>query len=267
MHAWKVAVRIGKPLVVPAVLLALWWAVTHFGFVRPLILPSPWQVLHDAIQLRGTLLHAVGVSLKMIALGLVIGCSFGLFVGLLFGYSRSARDFFEFTLDRLRPVPLFAVIPLFVLWFGIGQTPQIAIVALGVFLIITLQTIEAIRNVPHIYVRAALVCGASRLQIYRTVVLPAIVPHLVAGFRFAAFAAWGLDVAAEYAGSQEGLGYLIIVRTQYLDTAGVFVVIATFGVLAIALDMVVRRIANHFSRWSPRAARGGVVSEMLGHSG
>ena len=144
------------------------------------------------------------------------------------------------------------------------MAPQVALISFGVFLILTIQTTEAVRNVPHIYVKAALTSGASRRHIYRTIVIPAILPHIMAGLRMGVIAAWGLDVAAEFMGTQKGLGYLMIVRNKYLDTAGVLVIVFMFAAFAIISDFILRAVAKRFTRWSPRGSDLGLVGEMLG---
>lgn len=251
-----------RPALIPLFLLACWYVVTHTGLVAPLFLPKPEEVAKSAWQDREALLKGLGVSMRMITIGFVLGSALGLFVGLLFAFSRMASQLFEFTVDALRPVPLFALIPLFILWFGIGMTPQIAIVGLGAFLIISLTTVEAVRNVPSIYLRAAAVSGASRVQVYRTIVLPAILPHMMGGIRLAIAAAWGLDVAAEYTGSQDGLGYLMVVREQYLDTAGIIAIVFIFAILAIVADRLVQRIARRLTRWTDRTAKADPLSSI-----
>lgn len=256
--------RAGKSLIVPAVLFALWFAIAEAEIVGSIFLPSPERVLSTAVDLRDSLLKGLMVSLQMVLSGFAIGAAAGIATGLILGYSRLARELFELTVDLVRPVPLFALIPLFILWFGIGMLPQIALVALGVFLVLSLTTIEAIRTIPQIYVRAALTSGANRLQVYRTVVIPAIVPHMLGGLRFAVAAAWGLDVAAEFTGSQEGLGYIMIVRGQVLDTAGILVVVFIFCLLAIVFDRAIRAGTDHLTRWRERSAGMGVIGDMLG---
>jgi ABC-type nitrate/sulfonate/bicarbonate transport system permease component len=263
----KRASAVGRALVVPAALIALWVGLTQGHVVDPIFLPPPETVAQRAEALGPTLLSALRISLQMVFAGLVIGVISGIGAGLLFGYSKTARDLFELTLDTIRPVPLFALIPLFILWFGIGARPQIALVALGVFLILSFTTIEAVRNVPRIYVRAALTCGANRFQIYRTVVFPAILPELIIGVRYGAIAAWGLDVAAEFSGSQEGLGYIMIVRGEYLDTAGITLIVLIFCFLAIVLDRLLRFLGRFFMKWNPRVSEKGFIAEMLGGSG
>ena len=254
-------------LAVPLTLVGVWIALSAANVVGEIFLPRPWTLWDRVSVLHAQLLDALGVSLQMIFLGLLIGTTAGILAGLLLGFSRLVRDLFEFVLDGIRPIPLFALIPLFILWFGIGRAPQVALVALGVFLILSFTTIEAVRNVPRIYVRVALSCGASRLDVYRTVVLPSIVPQLVTGIRYGAIAAWGLDVAAEFSGSQEGLGYFMIVRGQYLDTAGITLAVLIYCTLAIVVDRMLRQLGRRLQRWNPRVAERDFIGEMLGGTG
>ena len=265
-----------RALAVPLGVLIGWFAVTNAGLIENnVVLPPPQRLIevftsgyHNLAATRvpfaDALPGAAWISIRMVLLGLLIGTAAGLVVGLAFGYSRWARDLLEFSLDAIRPIPLFATIPLFLVWFGSGMAPQVALIAFGVFLILTIQTTEAVRNVSHIYVRAALTSGASRFHIYRTVVIPAILPHLIAGLRLAVVAGWGLDVAAEFMGTQQGLGYLMIVRNKYLDTAGVLVIVFLFAGMAILSDFLLRAFAKRYTRWSPRGVSLGLVGEMLG---
>lgn len=256
--------RLAEAAVVPLISLVAWYALTR-SIIDPAKLPGPDRVLESLVEIIDLIPHATWISLQMVLLGLVLGSLTGLATGIIFGYSPFIRRFFEATLDNLvRPVPLFALIPLFILWFGIGFLPQVGLVALGMFLMFTLVTLEAIRNVPHIYVQAALTTGASRFHIYRTVVIPAIIPHLVGFLRLAVASAWGLDVAAEFLGSREGLGYILLVRNQYLDPAGMLMIIALFCTMAIIFDQTVRLISARIIRWSPRSDRG-LVGSMLGN--
>ena len=267
--------KVAMALAVPFAILVIWFAVTNAGLVNSVILPKPqrlFEVLSEGyhnlsatrVPFAEALPGAFLITVRMVAIGLLIGGVLGIVIGLLFGYSRWARDLLEFSLDAIRPMPIFATIPLFLVWFGSGIRPQVALIAFGVFLIITIQTTEAVRNVPHIYVRAALTAGASRLHIYRTVVIPSILPHVIAGLRLGVVAAWGLDVAAEFMGTQQGLGYLMIVRNRYLDTAGVLVIVFLFAGFAVLSDFILRATTKRFTRWSPRGASLGLVGDMLG---
>ena len=257
--------RLAEASVVPLISLAVWYALTR-SILDPAILPGPDRVLGSLLEIIDLIPAATWVSLRMVLLGMAVGSVTGLATGIVFGYSSFIRRFFEATLDNLvRPVPLFALIPFFILWFGVGYAPQVSLVALAMFLLWTLVTLEAIRNVPHIYIQAALTTGASRFHIYRTVVVPAITPHLVGSLRLAAASAWGLDAAVELiGGSRTGLGFILLVRNQYLDPAGMMMIVFIFCMMAIIFDQTVRFIAAKVTRWSPRTDRG-LVGSMLGN--
>ena len=257
--------RLAEASVVPLVSLVVWYALTR-SIIDPAKLPGPDRVLESLVEIIDLIPSATWVSLRMVLLGLAVGSAAGLATGIIFGYSSFIRRFFEATLDNMvRPVPLFALIPFSILWFGVGYGPQVTLVALAMFLLWTLVTLEAIRNVHHIYIHAALTSGASRFHIYRTVVVPAIIPHLVGYLRLAAASAWGLDAAVELiGGSRTGLGFILLVRNQYLDPAGMLMIIFVFCTLAIIFDQTVRFIAAKVTRWSPRTERG-LVGSMLGN--
>ena len=265
-----------RAVLVPLGVLAIWYVVTNAGWIGSAYLPTPQRL----VEVFGTGFHylagkrvpfadgvyeATWVSTRMVLLGLAIGAPPGLVIGLAFGYSRLVRDLLEFSLDAIRPTPLLALLPLFLLWFGSDPSTGVLLIAFGVFLILTIQVTEAVRNVPHIYVRASLTAGASRFHVYRTVVVPAILPHMMAGFRLAVVVSWGLVVAAEFMGAGVGLGWLMIGRSRYLDNAGVLVIVFIFAALAILSDFLLRALANRFTRWSPRAGTSvSMVGEMLG---
>ena len=255
-----------RKAIVPALLLAAWLVLSLNHSVDPLYLPSPGD-LWDALKAVWPRLPSAFVSSVFVTLaGLVAGSSIGILIGLAMASSKTVRDLFGGLQEAIRPVPTFALIPLFVLWFGLGKAPQIVLVGFGSAILLSLATIEAVRNVPPIYVRASLLFGADRLTVYRTVILPAIVPHIFGALRAAAVAAWGRDVAAEYVGAQDGLGYLMIVQSQYFDTAGMWVIIFIYSLLAFALDAILRAAQRPLTRWTDRNVDSGVVASVLGQT-
>ena len=258
--------RLALRAVVPLGLIALWCALSYGDVVEPLYLPSPTEMWEAFTQLRPDLPSAIATTVGMTLTGFLLGTILGVGLGLLMAYSATARVLLSDALDATRPVPVFALIPLFLLWFGIGRGPQIALIALGTSVILGVTTLEAIRNVNPIPVRAALTLGATRGTIYRRVVLPSIFPHLLGAIRVAAAASWGLDVAAELIGSQNGLGYLMIVRQQYLDTAGILVVVVVYAVLALVLDRAIVWLERPLTRWTHRDQRAGVAASILGRA-
>lgn len=255
-----------QKLLIPALIIGAWVGVTEAHLVGSIFLPPLGQVWDAFTGMRSNLPSALAQSITMTLAGFAIGTSFGIAIGLCMAYSRSVRELFGGVLDFIRPVPVFALIPLFVLWFGVGKMPQIALIALGTSVILGVTTIEAVRNIPPVYVRAALTLGASRQRVYRTVIVPYIIPHLMGAIRVAAAASWGLDVAAEFIGAQNGLGYLMIVRETYLDTAGIIVIVLIYSLLALGLDILIRSAEKPITRWTERGVRTGVVAAIVGRA-
>ena len=253
-----------RKLIVPVIILSVWHAVTSGGYVRPIILPGFVDIWESAIDLAPLLPKSLVTTISMTLSGFVMGISIGTAAGLLMVASDVIRDMLGDLFDFLRPVPVFALIPLFILWFGLGRAPQIALITLGTSVIVGVSTVEAIRNVPSIYVRAALTLGADRSTIYRTVVVPYIMPHLIGAIRVAAAASWGLDVAAEFMGSQSGLGYLIIMQGVYLMTSGIVFLVLCYSTLAILFDKLLGVIETRITGWTERTVATGAAGAIVG---
>lgn len=251
-------------VIVPVLLVVLWLIITQLKLIRPIFMPGPKELWHSFLGMYKLLPMAILTTVRMTLTGFAIGVAFGTISGLAMAYSRVIRDLLGTVFDFLRPVPVFALIPLFILWFGIGRAPQIALIAMGTSVVLGVTTLEAIRNVPTIYIRAALTLGANRQRIYSTVIVPYIIPHLIGAIRVAAAASWGLDVAAEFMGSQQGLGYLIILQQTYLRTAGIVLLVIIYSTLAVIMDTLIAAAEKRITRWTERRATIGVVASIVG---
>jgi ABC-type nitrate/sulfonate/bicarbonate transport system permease component len=251
-------------LVVPVVILIIWLTVTQFKLVRPIFVPGPQDLWKSLLGMYKILPGAILTTVIMTLSGFAVGVVFGTISGLVMAYSKWVRDLLGTIFDFMRPVPVFALIPLFILWFGIGRAPQITLIALGTSVVLGVTTLEAIRNVPTIYIRAALTLGSNRQRIYSTIIVPYIIPHLIGAIRVAAAASWGLDVAAEFMGSQQGLGYLIILQQTYLRTAGIILLVIVYSTLAVIMDTLIARIERRITLWTERRTSIGVVASIVG---
>ena len=234
------------------VLLLAWVILTEIVGIDPLFVPGPDDLVNRLVQMASQLPSALGYSLVIILGGFLIGCAAGVLVALIMAYSAVVRESIEPIVNALRPMPIFALIPLFLLWFGIGYGSQIGLVSFGCFVILVVSTSEAIKNVPSIYVNAGRTLGASRGRLFATVVVPAIVPNLVGALRVAAAASFGLDVAAEVIGAQDGLGYLVINSSAYLYTDGIILIIIIYTILAFLLDRLVLVSTRGLTGWAGR---------------
>ncbi len=253
-----------RKIIVPLILIVLWIVVSRLKLIRPIFVPPPEAIWNAFLGMYKLLPKAILTTVSMTLTGFGIGVVFGTVSGLAMAYNKIVRDLLGTIFDLTRPVPVFALIPLFILWFGIGRSPQIALIALGTSVVLGVTTLEAIRNVPNIYVRAALTLGADRQKIYTSVIVPYIIPHLIGAIRVAAAASWGLGVAAEFMGSQAGLGYLIILQQTYLRTAGIILLVMIYSLLAVIMDLVIANIEKRITRWTERRSSIGVVASIVG---
>ena len=221
--------------------------------ISPIFVPSPIDILEAFAGMKNFVIQAIFFSLGLTLTGFVIGMIAGMLLGLGIAYSKNFMETVGPILEFTRPVPVFALIPLLLLWFGVGIMPQILLIVLGVSMVLGVSTYEAVRNMPVVYIRAAQNLGASKLQIFRTVVLPYIVPHLIGAIRVGAATSWGLNVAAEFMGAQIGLGYHMIIQQIYLNTAGIIAIVIIYSVLAIGLDRIIQRIELKLTHWTERS--------------
>jgi len=191
--------------------------------------------------------------------GLLFGSIVGTLLGLAVSWSRWSRRAVALQLQFVRSLPLLAMVPLFQLWFGTYFVGKVAFVAYGVGVIFFAGVVNAVKNVPQIYIDNARTLGASRLQLYRTVILPSILPELRATILLSLGTAWGAVLGAEYLGAQSGLGYMIVYSEQFAYLDRMFVVALLFVIYASISYAIFNRVCMRLLEWTPRAGRGIVV--------
>jgi sulfonate transport system permease protein len=185
--------------------------------------------------------------------GLLLGGIVGSLLGLAVSWSRWSRRAIALPLQFVRSLPLLAMVPLFQLWFGTYFIGKVAFVAYGVGVIFFAGVVNAVKNVPQIYIDNARTLGASRLQLYRTVILPSILPELRATILLSLGTAWGAVLGAEYLGAQSGLGYMIVYSEQFAYLDRMFVVALLFVIYASISYAIFNRICMSLLDWTPRA--------------
>lgn len=196
-----------------------------------------WSML-----LSGELLLHVGVSLKRVLIGYVIGCAMGIVIGALIGCIRAVQEFTDPVLELIRPISPVAIVPLAMLWFGIGEMSKYFIIIYATVIIVLLNTAAGVSRTPVARIRAARCLGATHYQLFRKIILPSAVPYILTGMRVAlGFSFMGI-VAAELIGAREGLGFLIMNSQLLLQTDQLFVGLLTLGVVGLVVDRVFRAI-------------------------
>ena len=230
-----------------------WYVLTDVSHaIDPLFFPSVHDTWNSVSQLQGTLAQDAGATAWRVFLSWTMGCSLGIAVGLIMVRSRMFSAISNPLIEGLRPIPPIALIPFVILWFGLGDRGRVFLGALSCFMILVITTYVAARNVNPIFVRAAKSLGASNNRVYYSVILPAIVPQLVAGVRVAAALSWAVIVAAEYLGAQDGVGYLILQASHTLDTSTVLVGTITIGIEAFIFERIIQVISERLTRWVER---------------
>ena len=190
-------------------------------------------------------------TLARLASGLVLGGVFGLALGLAVSWSPWSRRLVQLPTQFLRALPLLAMVPLFQLWFGTYFYGQVLFVSYGVGMIVFAGVVNAVRNVPQIYIDNARVLGASRAHLYRTVILPAILPSMRSVVLLSLGAGWGAVLAAEYLGAQSGLGYIIVYAQQFGLLDRMFLIALLFILYTSASYWVIERLFTRLLAWSP----------------
>jgi len=195
-------------------------------------------------------LHSA-ISSARLLVGVLLGILVGIGIGLIMGWSRRLRSIFYPAIEVIRISPLLAFMPLFILWFGGSETSRIFYILFGAAIVMIAYTNNAIENVHPMYVQFARTLGASRTRVYQTVVLPAIVPELVAGIRVAIGLGWALTLGAEFMTAQAGLGRLMLLAEIWGLTDRIIVIAFLFMAYAFVLDQLFVGLSRRVTRWKP----------------
>ena len=236
--SWTTWLRWSSPLL----LLAAWQGAGATGLLPERILPAPQLIAEAAAGLlaSGELQQALAVSSVRVAQGLALGAAAGLVLGVLVGVSRIADALVDPPLQMIRALPHLGLIPLFILWFGIGETPKVLLIALGAAFPIYLNTASGLRQVDARLLDMATVFGLSRRQRLTEVILPSIAPQVLVGVRQSLAIAWLTLIVAEQVNATTGIGYLIMNARDYLRIDVILVGLVLYALLGILTDAIVR---------------------------
>lgn len=254
---WKGWSNLGLRLVSPLVLLLLWELASRTGLLPARIIAAPsaigdtlWQMIAS-----GELAGHLGVSLKRALSGLAIGVSLGTVLALLAGLSRRGELIIDSPVQMLRTLPFLAIVPLFILWFGVGETPKIALIALGTTFPVYLTLFSGIRGVDPKLVEAGRLFGLSRLELVAHVILPGALPSFFVGLRYAFGISWLGLVVVEQINASAGLGYLVNDARDFMRTDVIVICLIVYSVLGLSIDALVRLLERLALAWRPTFIR------------
>jgi sulfonate transport system permease protein len=238
--------------IIPVLLLALWWAASHLGWVPAYKLPTPESLAVAAVDLwnRGALGLYIAISTQRVLIGFAAGAAIGLVLGSIVGLSRLADGVLAPTVGAARAVPSLAWVPLLILYLGFGEDSKVTLVAIGALFPVYTTVAGALRHVdPHL-VEMGRAFGLDRLRLLLTVQLPAVIPAVISGLRLALAQAWLFLVAAELLGSTMGLGFLLIESQNNGRVDRLFLAILILAVLGKASDALIGLLERFLlKRW------------------
>lgn len=246
------------PWVAPAALIALWQIWSASGFLASSVMPSPLEVLLAGLELwrNGSLLHDIYVSVRRVLFGFVLGASTGLVLGFIVGLSALARSAIDRSLQMMRTIPHLALVPLMILWFGIGEEPRVLLVALGTLFPVYINTMSGIRNVDPKLVELGRSYGLGRFELIYSVVLPGALQPILVGIRYALGVAWLTLVVGETIASRDGIGYLVQNARELLRIDIIVLAIFLYAMAGWLADLLIRLIERRLLRWHPAYAKG-----------
>ncbi|MCX5578433.1 ABC transporter permease [Kaistia terrae] len=239
------------PWLSPIAILLVWWFVSAAGIVGPKVLPSPVLVVAAAweLTLNGRLPQALVASLGRVLAGTIIGVALGLAAGLLAGYYRAGQIVVDKPLQMLRAVPFNALVPLFIVAFGIGEWMKVSLIAVGVLVPIYLNTFAGVRNVDSKLVEVGLVYRAPRYLIAYKILFLGALPSILTGLRFSLAIAWIALVTSETVNANAGIGYILAQAQRFVRTDQVFLCIVIYAFLGILTDYLVRLLEGRLLAW------------------
>jgi ABC-type nitrate/sulfonate/bicarbonate transport system permease component len=235
--------------------LALWSAVSTavilLKLFNPIFLPGPWVVAGALVTLavKGQLWGHIAATLERVAIGFSTGAVLAVGIGLLTGYFRVIRNLVEPVVELLRPIPPLAMLPLFLVWVGIGETSKVGFITYATFFPMFLTTVHAVGQMDPLLVRAAQSLGARPSQLFFRVILPAALPDVLTGLRLGIALSFFVIVISEFIGAEQGLGFLINDGRSFFLVPQMLGAAVLLGLFGYAGNALVRLAERRLLRW------------------
>nr|WP_295883625.1 ABC transporter permease subunit [uncultured Devosia sp.] len=251
--AWQISPSTLLPFLLPLGIVLLWQAASSFGWITNRLMPAPVQVVWAfwdklssgelAIDIRASAVRAIS--------GLLVGGSIGFLPGLANGVSRLSHALTDTTLQMLRTIPNLALIPLVILWFGIGEEAKLFLTALGVFFPIYLNTLHGVRNVDPQLIEMGRVYGMNGWTLFRKVIFPGALPSIFVGLRFSLGIMWLTLIVAETMAASSGIGHMANSAREFMMTDVVILALVIYALLGKLADIIALTLERLTLSWNP----------------
>jgi sulfonate transport system permease protein len=235
----------------PVLLLGVWQLASASGLLPESTLGSPHDIGRTAWDLidSGQLSDALLISLRRVAIGVVIGVVLAVVLGAIAGLSAWGDALLDPPMQMVKAIPLYGIVPLFIIWFGIGETPKVILIALGVMIPLYLSLSAALRDIPPGLKDVATTLRLSRFERARRLIIPAALPGTLVGLRLSLAVAWLVLIVSETINADRGIGFIINNARNFLQTDVVVVGLLTYAVLGVFTDYLVRLLERRALRW------------------
>jgi sulfonate transport system permease protein len=240
--------------IIPLLIIVYWKVASDKGIINTNILASPADVREIFVKMsdNGKYLKNVSASLTRVFEGYLIGAALGLLIGTLIGLYKNINRALVAVIGILRPIPPIALIPIFILWLGIGETSKITVIAIGSFWPVLLNTIQGIQEADTKLLELANVFGKSKTVIFFKIILPSAVPAIFTGLRLGISQAWTCVVTAEMIAASAGVGFMIQYARELARPDMLLLGIITIGVIGVVIDLVMIFLQKKIVYWKPK---------------
>jgi len=245
------------PAIIPIVVLVVWQLLGQLGWISTRILPTPLAVAKAAVKLTlsGELIQYIGSSTMRALIGFGIGGAIGFILGILNGLSHTANRLLDSSVQMVRNVPHLALIPLVIIWFGIGETAKIFLVALGTFFPIYMNTLHGIRSIDPGLIEMAKVYRLQGKDLYRHVIFPGAVSSILVGVRYALGFMWLTLIVSETISSNSGIGYMAMNAREFMRLDVVVLAIIIYALLGKLSDTIAKLLEQKLLQWHPNYSK------------
>lgn len=236
--------------------MAGWYGVRASGLVNPALVPAPHAVVARFVDLllHKGLLTDIWVSTRRVFIGVAVGTALAVPVGFLIGWFRNARIFADPLVNFFRALPPIALIPLVIVYFGVDEAAKLVILIYASFFAGVIVMYEGVSQTNPLFVRVARTLGATSLEVFGKVIVPLTVPHILTALRVALGVSWATLVASELVAAQRGLGSMIQNAATYFLLDVIYVGIICIGLVALLMDIALRKLSARFLSWQDRVA-------------
>lgn len=243
--------------VVPLLLLVLWESLVRLGVIPPRILPAPSTVINTAwdFTTTGELPRHLLVSLRRAWTGYLIGGTVALTLGFATGLFPLAAALIDRPLQMVRTIPFLALVPMVIVWFGVGETAKIFLIALGCTFSIYINTVSGIRQVDPRLLELGRIYGASQRELIQKIILPGALPSILIGLRYAMGTSWLALIVAETLAAQAGLGFMAMDAREFLRTDVIVLTIIIYSLIGVLVDLLFRWLDRRLLAWHPNYAK------------